>query len=64
MTDRNAPKYAGRTQELLFDIEQLIHQLTRLELRAHYNISLVEDMQGYIHGQLERTTSPQSPYHR
>ena len=46
------------------EIEQLIHQLTRLELRAHYNISLVEDMQGYIHGQLERTTSQQSPYHR
>ena len=43
-------------------IEQLIHQVTRLELRAQYNISLVGDMQGYIHGQLERTTSPQSSY--
>ena len=46
------------------EIEQLIHQLTRLELKARYNISLVADMQGYIIGQLENTTSPQSPYNR
>ena len=45
-------------------IEQLIHQLTRLELQACYNISLVSDMQGYIHGQLEDTTTPHTPYRR
>ena len=47
-----------------YEIKQLIHQLTQLEFKARYNISLVADMQGYIHGQLERTTPPESPYHR
>ena len=46
------------------EINQLIHQVTRLELQAHYNISLVSDMQGYIHGQLEDTTIPHTPYRR
>ena len=46
------------------EIEQLIQQLTRLELQARYNISLVSDMQGYIHGKLEHFTSPHSLYHR
>ena len=46
------------------EINQLIHQVTRLELQAHYNISLVSDMQSYIHGQLEDTTIPHTPYRR
>ena len=46
------------------EINQLIHQVTRLELQARYNISLVSDMQGYIHGQLEDTTTPHNPYRR
>ena len=46
------------------EINQLIHQVTRLELQARYNISLVSDMQGYIHGQLEDTTTPHIPYRR
>ena len=46
------------------EINQLIHQVTRLELQARYNISLVSDMQGYIHGQLEDTTTPHTPYRR
>ncbi|MGB0819179.1 MAG: hypothetical protein ACPGQQ_09690, partial [Candidatus Puniceispirillaceae bacterium] len=46
------------------EINQLIHQMTRLELQARYNISLVSDMQGYIHGQLEDTTTPHAPYRR
>ena len=46
------------------EIKQLIHQVTRLELQARYNISLVSDMQGYIHGQLENTTTPHTPYRR
>ena len=46
------------------EINQLIHQVTRLELQARYNISLVSDMQGYIHGQLEDTTNPHTPYRR
>ena len=46
------------------EIQQLIHQVTRLELQARYNISLVSDMQGYIHGQLEDTTTPPTPYRR
>ena len=46
------------------EINQLIHQVTRLELQARYNISLVSDMQGYIHGQLEDTTIPHTPYRR
>ena len=46
------------------EIKQLIHQVTRLELQARYNISLVSDMQGYIHGQLEDTTTPHTPYRR
>ena len=46
------------------EINQLIQQMTRLELQARFNISHVSDMQGYIHGQLERTISPQSSYHR
>ena len=45
-------------------INQLIHQMTRLELQARYNISLVSEMQGYIHGQLEETTTSNTPYHR
>ena len=44
------------------EITQLIHQLTRLELQARYNISLVSDMQGYIRGQLEKTNTPHTPY--
>ena len=46
------------------EINQLIHQVTRLELQARYNISLVSDMQGYIHGQLEDTSSSHIPYRR
>ena len=46
------------------EINQLIHQVTRLELQARYNISLVSDMQGYIYGQLEDTTTPYNPYRR
>ena len=46
------------------DINQLIHQVTRLELQARYNISLVSDMQRYIHGQLEDTTTPHIPSRR
>ena len=46
------------------EINQLIHQVTRLELQARYNISLVSDMQGYIRGQLEDTTTPFTPYGR
>ena len=48
----------------LEEISQLIHQVTRLELQARYNISLVSDMQGYIHGQLEDTITPHTPYRR
>ena len=46
------------------EVNQLIHQVTRLELQARYNISLVSDMQGYIHGQLEDTSTPHTPYRR
>ena len=46
------------------EIEQLIQQLTRLEMQAHYNISLVTSMQSYIHGKLEQTTTADTPYHR
>ena len=46
------------------EIKQLIHQVARLELQARYNISLVSDMQRYIHGQLEDTTTPHIPYRR
>ena len=46
------------------EINQLIHQVTRLELQARYNISLVSDMQEYIHGQLQDTTTPHNPYRR
>ena len=46
------------------EINQLIHLVTRLELQARYNISLVSDMQGYIHGQLEDTTTPHTSYRR
>ena len=45
-------------------IEQLIRDLTRLEMQARYNISLVTDMQGYIHGQLDTAPVPPTPYHR
>ena len=45
-------------------IEQLIRELTRLEMQARYNMSLVSDMQGYIHGQLETAPIPPTPYHR
>ena len=53
----------GQTNERE-EINQLIHQVTRLELQARYNISLVSDMQGYIHGQLEDATTPHTPYRR
>ena len=56
----SAPEQANEREE----INQLIHQLTRLELQARYNISLLSDMQGYIHGQLENTTTPHTPYRR
>ena len=46
------------------EINQLIQQMTRLELQARFNISLVSDMQGYIHGQLEETTTINTLYHR
>ena len=46
------------------EIKQLIHQMTRLELQAHYNISLVSEMQSYIHGQLEDTTTAHTSYYR
>ena len=45
-------------------IEQLIRELTRLEMQARYNISLVTDMQGYIRGQLDTAPVPPTPYHR
>jgi len=45
-------------------IEQLIRELTRLEMQARYNISLVSDMQGYIRGQLDTAPIPPTPYHR
>ena len=56
----SAPEQVNEREE----INQLIHQVTRLELQAHYNISLVSDMQSYIHGQLEDTTIPHTPYRR
>ena len=40
------------------EIEQLIHQLSRLELQARYNITLVENMHTYIHEQLECISTP------
>ena len=40
------------------EIEQLIHQLSRLELQARYNITLVENMHTYIHEQLEYISTP------
>ena len=46
------------------EIYQLIHQLTRLELQAHFNISLVSGMQSYIHGQLEDITTFQITHQR
>ena len=55
---------ASEETNVRLEIEQLIHQLTRLELQARYNISLVSDMQGYIHGQLEDTTTPHTSYRR
>ena len=55
---------ASEGSDLHREIKELIHQLTRLELQAHYNISLVTDMQSYIHGKLERTTSQDISYHR
>ena len=56
----SAPRQMNEREE----INQLIHQVTRLELQARYNISLVSDMQGYIHGQLEYATTPHTPYRR
>ena len=56
----SAPRRVNEREE----INQLIHQVTRLELQARYNISLVSDMQGYVHGQLEDTTTPHNPYRR
>ena len=55
--------YASEGSDLRREIEDLIHQLTRLELQSNYNISLVTDMQSYIHGKLERTTSQDISYH-
>ncbi len=55
-----APEQANEREEM----SQLIHQLTRLELQARFNISLVSDMQGYIHGQLEDTANSHTPYRR
>ena len=55
-----APEQVNELEE----ISQLIHQVTRLELQARYNISLVSDMQGYIHGQLENTATPHATYRR
>ena len=46
------------------EINQLIHEVTRLEIQARYNISLVSDMQVYIHGQIDDTTTPHTPYRR
>ena len=46
------------------EIKQLIHQLTQLELQARFNISLVANMQDYIHTQLDRSTSQQNHYQR
>lgn len=45
-------------------IEQLICALTRLEVQARYNASLVADMPGYIHGQLDTAPQPPASYHR
>ena len=56
--------YGSEQAKVRREIEQLIHQLTRLELQAQYNISLVTGMQSYIHGKLEHTTSPDTSYHR
>ena len=46
------------------EIEQLIHQLNRLELQAQYNISLVTEMQSYIHSKLEHNITPDTAYQR
>ena len=56
----SAPGHVNEREE----INQLIHQVTRLELQARYNISLMSDMQGYIQGQLEDTTTPHTLYRR
>ena len=56
--------YASEGSDLRREIQDLIHQLTRLELQAHYNISLVTDMQSYIRGKLEHTTNQDTSYHR
>ena len=45
-------------------IEQLLRDLTRLEMQARYNVSLVTDMQGYIHGQLDTAPAPPTRYYR
>ena len=55
-----APEQVNEREE----ISQLIHQVTRLELQARYNISLVSDMQGYIHDQLGDTATSHTPYRR
>ena len=46
------------------EIEQLIHQLSQLEIQARFNISLVADMQSYIHSRLDRSTFEQNYYQR
>ena len=56
----SAPEQVNEREE----ISQLIHQVTRLELQARYNISLVSDMQGYIHDQLEDTATSHTTYCR
>ena len=55
-----APEQVSEREE----ISQLIHQLTRLELQARFNISLVSDMQSYIHSQLEDITTFQITHQR
>ncbi len=56
--------HASEELNMRLEIEQLIRQLTRLELQAHYNISLVTGMQSYIHEKLEHTATSDTPYHR
>ena len=46
------------------ELESLIRELTRLEVQARYNVSLVTDMQGYIRGQLDTAPPLSTPYHR
>ena len=54
----------SETADCRRQIESLIHELTRLEMQARYNVSLVTDMQSYIHGKLDTAPPPSTPYHR